>query len=308
MVDSIRKREVRSLEGGGFVDVARERVLRLVKIVANRLLGVAAASEVNLEHQERVLKMVEEGYGEFLKVAEAGFGELEEVPKVPSLEVVKNAVLEGLTTKQLEYMMSENRTPFNFQLKLSAPSYRKDLVVRLLGRQPNHFNPTTYPYLGLEGFELFSEYSLRDEYRPLEWKWSFFQGGEGKVEGWDDPKKPLGERQVLFRNQLPEGMKGRDLFDWSSAMASGLEKGRPLGFSREKSGSIVLDQEGGFKAAGSSDLEVAIGQFVAFYEPGGREECYKTQVVVDTAAFNAVVPNASFRAGVSGSINPNDNE
>src|SRR3989339_510633 len=151
------------------------------------------------------------------------------VPRFPSKEAALKSALKELKPEQVDYMM-ESPNPFSFQIKLVTPSNRLDLQRKLINDQPKrmgmpnqeqqdlYINPSVEQHI-----------TSQNNTQQIEWKWEFGQGEQiMQLEAWDDVKLTREVRRQRFKAQLPQGMKGTDLFTWATRMADALEKGKPL--------------------------------------------------------------------------------
>src|SRR3989339_570872 len=147
--------------------------------------------------------------------------------------MIKDPKIDNCETKlnpeQVDYMM-ESPNPFSFQIKLVTPSNRLDLQRKLINDQPKrmgmpnqeqqdlYINPSVEQHI-----------TSQNNTQQIEWKWEFGQGEQiMQLEAWDDVKLTREVRRQRFKAQLPQGMKGTDLFTWATRMADALEKGKPL--------------------------------------------------------------------------------
>lgn len=228
------------------------------------------------------------------------------VPAFPFKEAALKSALRQLTPKQVEFMMEPGRSPFSFQVKISGPSDRLDLVRALTNGQPHKMD---LPAGGkkqsdLKIWERAEQHmsGRADSPKAIEWKWSFYQAEQIiEPEHWDDVNETTENRLAKYKAQWAKaGMKGTDRFSQATAMADGLERGRPLDvrFNGDATNTdqygvlkfTVLDEEGGFTESGAHYL------VDGFFNPDARgarlNRCY-------TGSRDG---NACFRAAADGSI------
>lgn len=191
-------------------------------------------TQLEVSQVEWVKAQVEAGY-ERSQAVNAPLLRAEGVPAFPTKEAALKSALKQLKPKQVKFMMAQGRSPFNFRVKISAPSNRLDLVNTLVNKQPHRMDLSGegQEQSDLKIWDTAERHFLRgrsDSPKAVEWEWSFYQSEQIiKPEQWEDVNDTLENRLAEHKKRrTAAGMKGTDRWDWAAAMADGLEKGRPL--------------------------------------------------------------------------------
>jgi hypothetical protein len=233
----------------GFSTVIRNVLVRASEVTTEAV--ETYETELEPAQAEWVREHIEAGY-ERSKVVNAPLLTVEGVPAFPEKEAVLKSALEGLTRKQVEFMMQEGRSPFTLQVKAVGPSSRLDLVEKLLDGQHGESQ---------QGLKIWSKARQHMSTRisqgsGIVWKWDFYQSEQIiGTEPWDDITLAIEDRLAKYRAEWEKaGMRGTDRSSWTTAMADGLESGKPLDI-RFKDGAAttqkyeewnftILDEEG----------------------------------------------------------------
>ena len=175
---------------------------------------------------------------------------LERVPTYPSKEDVFKAVLQGLTRKQVEFMMESGRSPFTFQVKAVGQNDDLDLIEQLLNGQPklmsikNSQQQQDMKFLREVKSQMSNE---RSSIKGVFWKWDFFQAEQTiGTEDWDELLNlSIEERLKKYKEEWEKaGMHGTDRWSWAAAMAAALKRGEPMDvhFTANVKNTRALDQ------------------------------------------------------------------
>lgn len=261
----------------------------------------AGSYETQLEgpQVEWVTAQIEAGY-ERSQVVNAPLLKVKGVPAFPTKEAALKSALKQLTPKQVEFMMTQGRSPFTFQVKISGPNNRLDLARTLVNGQPHRMDLPAggQKQSDLKIWEQAEQHmsGRADSPKAVEWKWSFYQSEQIiEPEQWDDVSETVEARLAKYKEQWAKaGMKGTDRFSQATAMADGLERGKPLDvrFNGDATNTAeyevwnftVLDEEGGFT---EDKIRFLVGGIFYPYDRYADLNCYNAGFQVGDARFRA---------------------
>ncbi|MFT7184282.1 MAG: hypothetical protein ACI9QC_000620 [Oceanicoccus sp.] len=298
----IEQLEAENAKVGGLVSAIKKGLTK----VSQTPTEAVETYETELEpaQAEWVREHIEAGY-ERSKVVNAPLLRVEGVPAFPEKEAVLKSALEGLTKKQVEFMMQEGRSPFTLQVKAVGPSSRLDLVEKLLDRQPKKMSiPNGESQQDLTIWSTARQHmSTRiSQGSGIVWKWDFYQSEQIiGTESWDDITLAIEDRLAKYRTEWEKaGMRGTDRSSWATAMADGLESGKPLDIrftddattteEYEEWNATILDEEGELTDGGYRHLV------------GGCFDPYDRYAYLNGCNADVQGDSARFRASCDGVI------